>query len=178
MNECYFTPNKKYTSSTICVNCGQEKYLHTTGEGLKSSIVKIITTPTMTREEQLKQAIEGYFNNLKKLGYSPSDLTPYFNSILSTPSILRHADPEIMKQAGWVREDEWISVSKLKPLAYETNRVWDGKRSDLVLVADIEGNVKLARYYEGVLDGSEFKDWYDDTYYELSIKPYKWKKIF
>ena len=25
---------------------------------------------------------------------------------LLNPSILRHADPEIMKQAGWVREEE------------------------------------------------------------------------
>ena len=35
MTECYFTPKKDTTSATICANCGQEKSLHTIGEGIK-----------------------------------------------------------------------------------------------------------------------------------------------
>lgn len=40
--ECYFIPDKKTTSATICANCGKEKFLHTIGEGLKAA--KIIIT--------------------------------------------------------------------------------------------------------------------------------------
>ena len=49
-------------------------------------------------KEQLKQAIEGHFIFPEsKIGAK---------LCLNDPSILRHADPEIMKQAGWVREEE------------------------------------------------------------------------
>ncbi len=34
---CYFTPRKDTSSATICSNCGQEKFLHTIGEGIKVS---------------------------------------------------------------------------------------------------------------------------------------------
>ncbi len=40
--ECYFIPDKKTTSATICANCGREKFLHTIGEGIKAT--KIIIT--------------------------------------------------------------------------------------------------------------------------------------
>ena len=42
-NECYFTPDEKTTSSTICKNCGKEKMLHTIGLGVKVS--KVIINP-------------------------------------------------------------------------------------------------------------------------------------
>ena len=68
----------------------------------------------MNREEQLKQAIEEVVQkhpNVRcRLSYQHA-----IEETLSTPSILRHADPEIMKQAGWVREDEWISVEDSIP---------------------------------------------------------------
>ena len=35
MTECYFTPNKKTTSATICANCGKEKMFHTIGVDIK-----------------------------------------------------------------------------------------------------------------------------------------------
>jgi len=38
-NECYFMPDKKTTSATICANCGKEKHLHTIGEGVKATKV-------------------------------------------------------------------------------------------------------------------------------------------
>jgi hypothetical protein len=42
MTECYFTPDLKTTSKTICSNFGQEKMLHTIGEGIKASSTIII----------------------------------------------------------------------------------------------------------------------------------------
>jgi hypothetical protein len=41
MTECYFIPEKKTTSSTICANCGKEKWIHTIGEGIKVTTIII-----------------------------------------------------------------------------------------------------------------------------------------
>jgi transcription elongation factor Elf1 len=41
--ECYFTPNDKTSSATICANCGKEKMLHIVGKGIKASICIIKT---------------------------------------------------------------------------------------------------------------------------------------
>ncbi len=43
---------------------------------------------------------------------------PFANAVKSAflyPEILRHADPEIIRKAGWVREEEWISVEDRLP---------------------------------------------------------------
>lgn len=61
----------------------------------------------------------------------------------------------------------WKSTSIKNPSAYETGH-WDGKKSDLVLCEDKKGCYHLAYYYEGVLDGSKFEDWYDKNDNELS----------
>ena len=45
MNECYFIPRKDTSSATICANCGEEKFLHTIGEGIKVNKTIIITKP-------------------------------------------------------------------------------------------------------------------------------------
>lgn len=132
----------------------------------------------MNREEQLKEIAD----NLRD-----RELFPESNAVAKEKldaigrneqlsSILRYADPKIMRQAGW-ESSEWISCKKEIPLTYETGD-WDGKRSDLVLVGDIEGKVKIGRVYEGVLDGNKFFDWYDEDNNDLMIVPYKWKKIF
>lgn len=53
----------------------------------------------------------------------------------------------------------WKYISKDEfPLAYKTGD-WDGKASDLVLAEDIKGNVFIAQFYEGFMDGSSFSDW-------------------
>lgn len=66
----------------------------------------------MTREQELKQAIEEAAEiNYPVLGVFEKDqfnISRYSGFLIgaevaiSTPSILRHADPEIMEQAGWV----------------------------------------------------------------------------
>lgn len=57
--------------------------------------------------EQLKQAIEEACEDYEFRNSEPNNA--YFHGIedvLSKPSILRHANHEIMKQAGWVREED------------------------------------------------------------------------
>lgn len=68
----------------------------------------------MTREEQLKEAIDKVAQEQSSPVGKIYD-TLSIESALQCPSILRHADPEIMKQAGWVREEEWISVEDRLP---------------------------------------------------------------
>lgn len=127
------------------------------------------------RNEQLKQAIEDWVVQNQRRVDKQSHVGLCL-LVLQQSSILRYADPKIMRQAGW-ESSEWISCKKEIPLTYETGD-WYGKRSDLVLVGDIEGKVKIGRVYEGVLDGNKFCDWYDEDDNNLMIVPYKWKKIF
>lgn len=51
-------------------------------------------------KEELKQAIEEQFMYIVEVDA--------VEKALQYPSILRHCDPEIMKKAGWVREEEEI----------------------------------------------------------------------
>ena len=63
-------------------------------------------------KEELKQAIDKHFiSPLSKLGAEKA---------LQDPSILRHADPEIMKQAGWVREEELNDIIEAAKTALHT----------------------------------------------------------
>ena len=57
---------------------------------------------------------------------------------------------------------EWKSTKYDKPLAYKTGH-WDGKMSDKVLVKNRNGEMYLATYYEGFIDGCAFEDWYDSN---------------
>ena len=50
---CYFTPLKDLSSSTICANCGQEKMAHTIGQGLKAN--KVIMHFTQEDENELQR---------------------------------------------------------------------------------------------------------------------------
>lgn len=61
----------------------------------------------------------------------------------------------------------WRSTEFSKPHAWETGN-WDGKKSDIVLCEDSQGKRCLATYYEGRLDGHDFKDWYDQNDNELT----------
>jgi hypothetical protein len=55
----------------------------------------------------------------------------------------------------------WIDIKKRKPTATQTG-CWDGLKSDKVLVCDMKRNYHVAVMYEGILDGREFADFYDD----------------
>lgn len=62
------------------------------------------------------------------------------------------------------------------PITYETG-VWDGKRSEEVLVVDDIGRKMVARLYEGTTDGSHFKEWYDNEDYGVDREIVKWLSI-
>lgn len=65
----------------------------------------------------------------------------------------------------------WYDVKKKKPLATESG-CWDGLRSDKILVKTFSGRYYVAVMYEGILDGSEFCEFYDDRDFE--IENVKW----
>ena len=60
---------------------------------------------------------------------------------------------------------EWISTKDRMPLAYKRG-MFDGSKSDEVIAEGKSGKRYLATYYEGILDSTEFKDWYygDDDF--------------
>jgi hypothetical protein len=51
MIECYFIPNNNTSSTTICGNCGKEKFLHTIGSGIKVSKSVILTQEEPKQEK-------------------------------------------------------------------------------------------------------------------------------
>lgn len=52
LTKCYFIPDKKTSSATICANCGKEKYLHIIGEGFKAIKVNMNTIPMPHTDKQ------------------------------------------------------------------------------------------------------------------------------
>ena len=69
----------------------------------------------------------------------------------------------------------WIDVNKRKPIATQSG-CWDGLRSDKILVCDRNRNYYVAVMYEGILDGREFCDFYDDSDFEINNITY-WTEI-
>jgi len=61
---------------------------------------------------------------------------------------------------------KWNKVKESTPLAWETGD-WDGKKSDLVLAKDSCGVPHIAKVYEGIIDGIEFCDFYDEQDFEI-----------
>lgn len=55
---------------------------------------------------------------------------------------------------------EWIDIKEKLPITYKTGD-WDGKKSDTVLVQHKDGNYFTAVVYKGIIDGKEFRDWYN-----------------
>ena len=55
----------------------------------------------------------------------------------------------------------WNDIKKKKPLAIYGGR-WDGLKSDKILVYTRSGKYKVAEMYEGILDGNQFCEFYDD----------------
>lgn len=98
MTECYFTPKKDTTSATICANCGEEKILHTIGDGIKASTVIISSGSDKAPEhggEKWKE-LEGYEMDLPdniKIYYSGKDITDQCRingNIITLPKITNH----------------------------------------------------------------------------------------
>ena len=92
---------------------------------------------------------------------------------LGAGSIAHDIMPIIEEYAN--QQNEWISVDKQTPLTL-SGEGWDGAISDYVVVETEEGDYYVARYNEGYMDGSEFKQWYDRDSYEVH-RVVKWKSI-
>lgn len=69
----------------------------------------------------------------------------------------------------------WIPVEEELPLCYESG-LWDGLRSDFVLVKFQDGRWTKARLYSGILDGNSFNDWCNENDYQLYIITH-WRPI-
>lgn len=70
---------------------------------------------------------------------------------------------------------QWIPVEEEMPICIEDG-VWDGLRSEYVLVKDIHDAWHKGILYSGILDGHKFNDWYDDRDFELINITY-WRPI-
>lgn len=69
----------------------------------------------------------------------------------------------------------WNKLEERRPIAYKTG-MWDGKKSDKIIVADEYGKYYIAEMYEGFMDGSEFCDFYDYRDFEIKNVEY-WAEI-
>jgi hypothetical protein len=57
-------------------------------------------------------------------------------------------------------------LNQKKPLCYKSG-VWDGLKSDKLLVCTINGKFHVAECYQGTMDGSEYCSFYDDRDFEI-----------
>ena len=69
----------------------------------------------------------------------------------------------------------WNNIKNKKPLAYKTG-MFDGKKSDKILVADEFGNYYIAEMYEVIMNGSAFCEFYDTRDFEIKNVEY-WTKL-
>ena len=60
----------------------------------------------------------------------------------------------------------WIPIEEELPVCCESGN-WDGLRSDYVLIKHSDGEWRKAILYSGIMDGSEYNDWYSEDGYEL-----------
>lgn len=124
----------------------------------------------MNREEQLKEAIAEVFTRHRFT--SPSKDNIYFKSGIETAltqaSILRHADPEIMKAAGWVREvkTKEFSLKRMSNGAGHSNLLAIIKKG----IEDIEiGDAIIVPYPQGYVDPIKAILQVDDNEYPIRI---------
>lgn len=171
MTECYFTPSKKTTSATICENCGQEKYLHTIGDGVKASSVIINSTPQPTNSlDKLERWVEESWSTQTMIWIHKDQLLSKIQS-LKQPDV---SDINV----GNIPNNGWISVEDRLPEMiagkdYSENViVWlDGERKimNYALIPDDNNNLCYAwcMVYDGLDGDAEF----DDNYYPTHWQP-------
>ena len=69
----------------------------------------------------------------------------------------------------------WKIFSKEKPIATESG-CWDGLRSSEILVGTMNGRLHIVRMYQGIIDGNEFCDFYDNNDFSIDNVIY-WTEI-
>jgi len=60
----------------------------------------------------------------------------------------------------------WKDIKIQKPLAYKRG-AWDGLKSDKILVCTLYDRYYIATMYEGIIDGEEFCDFYNNQDCEI-----------
>jgi hypothetical protein len=56
----------------------------------------------------------------------------------------------------------WKKLSEEPPMAVKSGD-WDGLKSDSLIVADKDEKLHIAVMYEGFMDGSHFRNFYDEV---------------
>jgi len=141
------------------------------GDGLQS----------MSLNEFIKQPIDGMLYDLNRgegVILTFIDDIKWINDFAAT-KVLRaiHQQCQELKEENkkLVEANGWKNVEDSYPICTQTG-MWDGKRSEFVLVEDESGARNIGRVYSGALDGSEFNDFYDNRDFE--IKNVKlWREI-
>ncbi len=94
---------------------------------------------------------------------------------MSVPPNVNDFDMLICELMRRYNKSIWNNIEDKKPLTYKTG-LFDGKKSDKVLVIDKSGKYHIAEMYEGFLDGSDFCDFYDDRDFEITNIIF-WKEL-
>ena len=71
-------------------------------------------------------------------------------------------------------ENFWKKLPEQKPNSYKTGN-WDGKKSDEILLCDNRGYFYVGTCYQGIMDGSEYCDFYDENKFIENVT--HWCKI-
>lgn len=69
----------------------------------------------------------------------------------------------------------WYELSQKKPIATKKG-LWDGLKSEPLLVCTFSGKLIVAYMYEGFMDGCHFRDFYDENDCEINNVKY-WTEI-
>lgn len=77
--------------------------------------------------------------------------------------------------------NKWILTDEKLPHCYQIGD-WDGYKSDTFIGETINGDKFLGRCYQGIMDGSEYFDWYliselNKTEWLLCDKVHRWFPI-
>ncbi len=108
------------------------------------------------KNEMVERLIDRCKTELKNVSFYLSDVENFYKSAQPQP--------------------DWIEVNERMPITYISGN-FDGKNSDQVIVETKDGKRYLAHFNDGFMDGSEFKDWYDDRDYLIDVPVIRWMKI-
>lgn len=101
MTECYFTPDKKGTSATICANCGKEKCIHSIGDGIKATTLIIQTQPITDKQPQTCYVECKVIESDSVIQFIDETIVP--SKKIESVYIHTHEELEALK-AKWMRE--------------------------------------------------------------------------
>ena len=100
------------------------------------------------------------WNELQELHkYNPREIESHMDEIC-----IRAQKAALEKAA---ERYDWKNVADNLPLTLPRHG-WDGKVSDLVLMRNSEGRIFVGYFNDGVMDGTEFNEWYTDSEFTIN----------